>query len=276
MRFVAVLCIWLSLSVIGTAFAAESSPASPLVVGETFVLASGTLGETRRINVYLPPGYAERPDARVPVLYMPDGGLAEDFLHIAGLMQVSMSNGTMRSFLLVAIENTQRRRDLTPPTDNAEDKKIAPLVGGSAAFRRFLREELMPEIAKRYRITDERAIVGESLAGLFVIETFLREPELFDHYLAFDPSLWWDDRRLLDDVAPMLRGHAELRKSLWLASSDMRDIADATAIFARALEAEAPKGLRWRYLPMPEEHHWTIYHPAALRAFREEFAPAKE
>jgi hypothetical protein len=35
-------------------------------------------------------------DARFPVLDMPDGGLAEDFLHVAGLVQVSVGNGTMR------------------------------------------------------------------------------------------------------------------------------------------------------------------------------------
>jgi enterochelin esterase-like enzyme len=112
--------------------------AAPLVIGETFTIESKVLSETRRINVYMPPGYAES-SSRLPVLYMPDGGITEDFLHIAGLVQVSVSNGTMRPFLLVGIENTQRRRDMTGPTENQEDKKIAPRVGGSAAFRKFLR-----------------------------------------------------------------------------------------------------------------------------------------
>src|SRR4051794_14922298 len=166
---------------------APAAPA-PLVIGDTFPLASKLLGETRRINVYRPPGYDEAKGRRVPVLYMPDGGLAEDFLHVAGLVQVCVGNGTMRPFLLIGIENTQRRRDLTGPTDNAEDKKIAPRVGGSEAFRQFIREELMPQVRSRYRTTDESAIIGESLAGLFVIETFLIEPNMFDTYIAIDPS----------------------------------------------------------------------------------------
>ncbi len=116
------------------------------MIGETFTIDSKVLNEKRRINVYMPPGYAELSDLRIPVLFMPDGGMAEDFLHVAGLVQVSVGNGTMRPFLLIGIENTERRRDLTGPTKNEADKKIAPKLGGSAAFRQFIRDELMPQV----------------------------------------------------------------------------------------------------------------------------------
>jgi predicted alpha/beta superfamily hydrolase len=258
------------------AHAGRSDDASPLVVGETFTLASKALGETRRINVYLPPGYAEAPDARFPVLYMPDGGIGEDFLHVAGLVQVSVGNGTMRPFVLVGIENTERRRDMTGPTENPEDRKIAPRVGGSAAFRSFLRDELIPEVTRRYRTTGERAIVGESLAGLFVVETFLLEPDVFDTYVAFDPSLWWNDRKLLASAAERLRARPSLPKTLYIASSDEWEIASDCARLASVLQKGAPKALTWHYEPMPGEHHSTIYHPAALRAFRDVFrVPAR-
>jgi len=100
--------------------------ATPLVIGQTFTLQSKALGETRRINVYLPSAYTDSATIRLPVLYMPDGGIGEDFLHVAGLVQVLTGNGTMRPFILVGIENTQRRRDLTGPTTSAEDKKSRP------------------------------------------------------------------------------------------------------------------------------------------------------
>jgi uncharacterized protein len=101
---------------------------APLVIGETFTIASKALGETRTLNVYRPSPYGLSPDAPLPVLYMPDGGIQEDFLHVAGLVQVLTGNGTMRPFLLVGIENTERRRDMTGPTSNNEDRKIAPRV----------------------------------------------------------------------------------------------------------------------------------------------------
>jgi predicted alpha/beta superfamily hydrolase len=250
----------------------SANEATPLTIGETFTLDSKILRETRRINVYLPPGYQESAGTRLPVLYMPDGGLAEDFLHVAGLVQVSVGNGTMRPFLLVGVENTERRRDMTGPTENENDRKIAPRVGGSAAFRRFIREELMPRVRGRYRTTGETAIVGESLAGLFVVETLLLEPDLFDTYIAFDPSLWWNDQKLVGGAGERLRARTTAGKTLYLASSG--EDREATQRFAEVLGKDAPPGLSWHYEKMPDEKHSTIYHPAALKAFRAVFKPA--
>lgn len=268
----------ISLALLGVWFlcapAGAAEKAAPLVAGETFTIQSKVLGETRRINVYLPPGYAESRDMRVPVLYMPDGGIAEDFLHVAGLVQVSVGNGTMRPFLLVGIENTERRRDMTGPTEDEEDRKIAPRVGGSQAFRKFLREELMPQVKERYRTTAETAIVGESLAGLFVVETFFLEPDLFDTYIAFDPSLWWNRQALVKGAEERLKARPKLEKTLYFASSDEKGIATVTQQLADILAKAAPPGLHWHYEKMPEEKHSTIYHPAALRAFRVLFKPA--
>ena len=271
----AALCglVAVAASALHAAPASGANTAQPLVIGETFTLESKVLAETRRINVYLPPGYAKS-DAKMPVLYMPDGGLGEDFLHVAGLVQVSVGNETMRPFILVGIENTERRRDLTGPTDNAKDKTIAPHVGGSVLFRKFIRDELMPEVKKRYRTTDETAIVGESLAGLFVVETFFLEPDLFDIYIAIDPSLWWNDHKLVDGAAASLYARPRLAKSLWLASSSefIGDI-DQTKALAEILKADAPPGFKWHYEAMPQEKHATIYQPAALKAFRLMLAP---
>lgn len=252
--------------------ASAAEKAAPLVIGDTFTIDSKILKETRRINVYTPPGPAGSP---LPVLYMPDGGIAEDFLHVAGLVQVSVGNGTMRPFLLVGIENTERRRDMTGPTENEQDKKIAPHVGGSAAFRAFLRDELMPEIKARYRTTQETAIVGESLAGLFVVETFLLEPDLFDTYIAFDPSLWWNNQKLVNTAAERFQARPTLQKTLYLANSDAEMIPGVIQRFVEILGKTAPPGVHWHLEKMPEEHHSTIYHPAALKAFRAVLKPLK-
>lgn len=255
------------------ALAMTVAPAAPLSIGDTFTIESKQLHESRRINVYAARAWNTAPDAPLPVLYMPDGGLAEDFLHVAGLLQVSVANGTMRPFMLVGIENTQRRRDLTGPTDNAEDRKIAPVVGGSAAYRAFIRDELMPQVQARYRTAKERAIIGESLAGLFVMETFVHEPELFDTYIAIDPSLWWNNRALLARAAERLRAAKRLDKTLYVAASGEKGMPELAKQLEQALAGSQVQGLRWQLAPLPEETHMTVYHPAALRAFRAAFKP---
>ena len=258
---------------LASAAPATASAATPLVIGESFTIDSQALKEKRHINVYVARAWDTPPDAPLPVLYMPDGGVAEDFLHVAGLLQVSVANGTMRPFMLVGMQNTQRRRDLTGPTENAEDRKIAPVVSGAPAYRNFIRDELMPEVNRRYRTTGETAIVGESLGGLFVVETYLLEPQLFDHYLAFDPSLWWNHGALPRQAAALLAKGKPGKHSLYLASSSEAGIAVEVQRLADVLQQQAPEGLQWHVEKLPEETHGTIYHPAALKAFRAVFKP---
>ncbi|MFO0944200.1 MAG: alpha/beta hydrolase-fold protein [Pirellulales bacterium] len=186
-------------------------------------LDSKILGETRVINVYLPPKYMDG-NERFPVLYMPDGGVKEDFPHIRDTIHELIADGSISPVILVGIENTIRHRDLTGPTDVVTDIEKTKQRGGSKDFRSFIRDELIPMIEKQYRCNSERAIVGESLAGLFVVETCLLEPTLFDRYIAMDPSLWWNDHQLV--ARESLYQLAENSKPihLWFAASKVTDI----------------------------------------------------
>ena len=235
---------------------------------DSFTLESRAVGEKRPINVHVPAGYAAS-SSRFPVLYMPDGGLDEDFPHVVAAVESLAARGKIRPVIVVGIPNTQRRRDLTPPTEIASDRAIAPQVGGSAAFRRFVREELMPEIDRRYRTTRERAIVGESLAGLFVIETLLEEPSLFSHYVALDPSLWWNAGALITSAEARLRAFDSLPRSLYMAASADAEARGGPSQLAEVLRRSAPSGLRWRYELRKDLTHATIFRALELEALED-------
>jgi predicted alpha/beta superfamily hydrolase len=243
----------------------------PVPAHDSFTVVSTALGEARSVNVHLPPGYHES-STRFPVLYMPDGGLHEDFPHVVRTIDSLTALGVIRPVIVVGIPNTERRRDLTGPTRVASDSAIARRVGGSAAFRRFLGDELIPTIRARYRVTEERSIIGESLAGLFIVECFLEEPVLFDHYVALDPSLWWNAGALVDSARARITAADVVPRTLVLASANEPDIVAATARLAAALRAASPRGLDWLYVPRPDLTHGTIYRamgPVALaRALR--------
>ncbi|UHQ25030.1 alpha/beta hydrolase [Lysobacter sp. 5GHs7-4] len=257
-----------------SASAAEPETAvESLPVHESFTMETRAPDETRRINVYMPPGYDAAKGPRYPVLYMPDGGLQEDFPHVASDVDAAIRAGEMRPMLVVGIENTQRRRDMTGPTAFAEDRKIAPEVGGSARFRAFIADDLMPAVRKRYRVSDETGIIGESLAGLFVVETFFERPELFDVYIAMSPSLWWNQDALVLSAERRLRAGGFGPRTLLLSSANEDNIAPQTARLADALRATAPKGLAWRYDPRPDLKHGTIYRALSPQLLRDAFPP---
>lgn len=245
----------------------SSSARDRATLGDTFAIDSQVLGEKRTINVYLPPDYAK--GGSFPVLYMPDGGMAEDFPHVVGAVDVSIKNAVIRPLIVVGIENTERRRDLAPITAVAEEQQLAPKAGGSDKFRAFVRDELKPAIAARYHTTPESGIIGESAAGLFVIETFVLEPALFDHYIAADPSVWWNEQHLVRTELHRLAWWTA-PKSLYVANSSEGD-ADGVEQLIHALRSYAPP-VRWTYEPMPDERHGTIYPRAALRGLRLVFA----
>jgi predicted alpha/beta superfamily hydrolase len=256
---------------------ATAAPATPAQEGvlphRTWAIESRVLRETRRINVYTPPGYDAAAGARYPVLYMPDGGVDEDFPHVTNDIDSAIRAGQMRPVIVVGIENTERRRDMTGPTDVDEDRKIAPHVGGSGNFRAFIREELMPVVRERVRGNGRTGIVGESLAGLFVVETFFQENRLFDTYIALSPSLWWNGQALMRGAERRLKAQPPLTGTLYLAVAGDDDRGDAVKAMVSVLRAAAPKDLTWYFEPRPDLQHSTIYRGASPGAFRKLFPP---
>ncbi|WP_426754526.1 alpha/beta hydrolase [Myxococcus sp. Y35] len=265
----AMKCVSLLWLVLGCACASTRSVVQEAVPpNQTFTLESAKLKETRRITVYLPPGYEASAETRFPVLYMPDGGLQEDFPHVATTVDSAIRAGELRPLVVVGIENTVRRRDLTGPTSVPSDLEVAPVIGGSAAFRAFIQDELIPEVQRRYRVTEERAIIGESLAGLFIVETFFLQPELFDTYLALSPSLWWNAESLVQEAGERLAARPDLRAGLYVSSADEENIIPAVARLKDVLREHAPAGLKWEVEPRPDLRHDNIYRmssPSVLR-----------
>jgi len=237
---------------------------------ETLRIESRVMEESRVINVYLPPDHAANPDRAYPVLYMPDGGVLEDFPYIANTIDAKIRSGEIDAVVLVGIENTDRRRDMAGPTSVARDREIAPTAGGSGDFRRFIATELMPEIRSRYRVTGESGIIGESAAGLFIVETFFLEPELFDIYIAISPSIWWDDEGLVRHAATRLANAPDLDVDLYLTSANESDIAPPVARLVEEIRKAGVPGIRLEYQPRPDLRHDNIYRsvaPAVLQSY---------
>ena len=171
----------------------------PLIIGESIIYQSKALDEPRQVNVYLPAAYSNSKDKTYPVIYLLDGGLDEDLIHMSGLTQFLSFSwiNFMPESIIVGIKNVDRRRDFTYPSTDPTDLSELPTSGKSARFITHLETELIPLINSNYRTTKSRTLVGQSLGGLLASTILHKQPDLFSNYLIVSPSLWWDKESLL-------------------------------------------------------------------------------
>ncbi|MEL6988820.1 MAG: alpha/beta hydrolase-fold protein, partial [Bacteroidota bacterium] len=172
----------------------------PFSIGETIDFHSKILNENRSINIYLPLSYQEDSSKTYPVIYLLDGSKDEDFIHISGLVQFCSFSwiNIIEESIVVGISNVDRKRDFTYPSNVAIDQKEFPTSGKSKFFIQFIKEELQKLIEHKYRVSDSKTLIGQSLGGLLATEILFKEPSLFDNYIIVSPSLWWDDEALLN------------------------------------------------------------------------------
>jgi len=248
------------LPLVALAGMARAEPApKPLTIGETVTLEA--LGQSRAVNIVLPPDYASDPEKRWPVVYQLDGALRQDLMMGTGLMRWNALWGRSEDAILVGIETRDRQRELLPVTQDPAEAKRWPTAGESAAFRAWLEQTVKPLVKARYH-TDGRAfLVGESAAGHFVVETWATAPGLFTGYAAISPSLQWDFEAL--SRKPLGDGP---RPPLYLSLADEGGATESGMM--RLLEALPPEQPFCFSDRRTELHHSTALHgllPEALQ-----------
>jgi hypothetical protein len=261
------------MSLMLAALAAAAAPASqPINLGKSYHWQSKTMGEDRVVNVVLPDDYAKNPKARYPVLYLIDGGVDQDLIHISGTGKLNAAWGRSADAIIVGIATKDRRSELVGPTADAELLKQYPTAGHSAQFRRFIRDEVKPFVASHYRTNGTSAVIGESLAGLFIVETYLREPDLFTAYGAVSPSTWWD-KEALSLTAQASVGTAQSAHPLYLAvGNEGPEVARADGRIVSAVQGRVQ---HWCYAEHPDLVHSTIYHSVSPELLQFVLPPAQ-
>ncbi|MBB6426947.1 alpha/beta hydrolase [Sphingopyxis sp. JAI128] len=164
-----------------------------MTIGTSFRFTA--LDAERRVHVVAPAGYEDN-DTAYPLVLVLDGGLKQDFFLTLGMERWNQLWQRSAPAIFVGIETVDRQRELLPPTFDPEERKRYPTAGESDAFRSWLTDTALPALRKRYR-TDGRAfLIGESAAGHFVVETWVKQPGAFDGYAALSPSLQWNGQAL--------------------------------------------------------------------------------
>jgi predicted alpha/beta superfamily hydrolase len=255
----------------------KAQTATPLCIGESFRLHSEPLHEDRSINIYLPPGYRDSDTTRYHVIYLLDGSVDEDFVHVAGLVQFYTFPWIeqLPPTIVVGIANVDRRRDFTFPTHNKTHLTSNPTSGHSAPFLTFIGQELIPAIESKYRCSDQRTLIGQSLGGLLAAEILLRKPQLFNRYLIISPSLWWDNGSLLAErFGPLNQKtavHIAVGKEGLVPGSKTETMEGDAKAFSEKLRQMKDPMLRVSFDYLPDEDHASTGHIAIMNGIKQLF-----
>lgn len=241
-------------------------------IPQKLIVHSDVLNEDRVVWIRTPRGYdqSKHPFA---VLYLTDG--PDHINEIGSTIDFLVQNNRMPPLIVVGIANTDRTRDLTPSHDaekTPDGTEASPTSGGGDRFINFIRNELMPEIDKRYRTARFRIFAGHSFGGLTAIHILITHPDMFAAYIAVSPSLQWDNQRTLHEAQQFFAAHAELNKTLFFSlgneGNTPNPMGEGFAELQKTLTAKAPQGFHWdsaRY--RDEDHGSTVLrgHYAGLR-----------
>jgi len=216
-------------------------------------LYSSVLDEERKVFVRLPLGYNK--NKSYPLIIKTDGNFNlkrwdESMAKLAIQRQIEDS-------IIVAIPNLfwvdSRNRDLVPPyaRQNVNIEKRPsndddPAIFGKAdLFLKFIETEVLPWVAEKYSINDDRVLSGFSAGGSFVLYTIVTKPDLFTGYFAFSPAAWYDDSVVVDEFSKNLSNTSGKPLFLYLSlgADENEIITGAFKGLLSAVESNGPQNL---------------------------------
>lgn len=253
---------------------AQNGNVKPLTIGEIRTIKSKVLNEERILNIYLPLGFDKTKS--YPIIYLLDGSMNEDFIHVTGLVQFFNQMYAMPETIVVGIANIDRKRDFTFHTDLKDLQKDYPTTGHSDKFINFLEKELKPYIESQFKTTDTY-IFGQSLGGLLATEILLKKPEMFNNYFIISPSLWWDDESLLKKANQLLSKIPDTKKFVYVSVGKGEHpvmVKDAEDLYD-VLKKSNKKNWTVEYKMMEGDNHATILHRSLYEGLVKMF-PYKE
>ncbi|WP_437373447.1 alpha/beta hydrolase [Maribacter litoralis] len=168
-----------------------------IIIGQKDSIYSEILDESRELWIHIPESTKDSSlyKTKYPVLYLLDG--PSNFNSITAIIEHLSDNMIVPEMIIIGIANTNRYLDLTPTRvdiDFISGDSIQQASGGGNKFLDFIEKELIPHVEKEYPASTYKTFVGHSLGGLSVINALTNRQELFNNYVAIDPSMWWDNR----------------------------------------------------------------------------------
>ena len=147
-------------------------------------------------------------------------------------------------------------------------------TGQALTYLAFIRDQVLPRLHADWNVS-ETWLVGHSFSALFGLRVLLREPSLFDKYLLASPSIWWDERTMLDVEADYAATHDDLPATVYLTAGRDEDaligfnMCDNMIQMATTLAGRGYPSLKINHAVLPAESHSSTIGAAVSRGLRE-------
>jgi predicted alpha/beta superfamily hydrolase len=176
-----------------------------------------------QVFVSLPASYAKEPSRRYPVLFATDALYAFPVLSQIS-RRLNVEHPQVQDFILVGLSYANgedgalsRDRDYTPPPNGPSDTPTGAVQGHGLAYQSYLRDYVLPFIAKRYRTDPRRSLfLGHSYGGLLGAQILFTDPGMFSGYILGSPSLWYDKHHVFDMEAAYAVNHRDLAAKVYM------------------------------------------------------------
>jgi uncharacterized protein len=188
---------------------------------------SAVLNEDRYMWVHVPGNASAL--SQYPVVYVLDGQvLFEEVKGILDRLSKETGKSTANEMIVVGIGNIwQRDRDYSPThvaSSPGVDPHACAVSGGGEKFIQFLEKELFPYVQSKYPASPVRLLIGHSMGGLEAMNILLKHPGMFDYYAVIDPSMWWDNQKLVTESKKILANRTFEKTTLFLAVANPKGL----------------------------------------------------
>jgi enterochelin esterase-like enzyme len=184
---------------------------------------SQTLGRTRRMHIYTPPGY-DKMQEKLPVLYLLHGGGDNDGTWTSAgranfILDNLLAGGKIKPMLVVM------------PAGHVPGTNLAMGAGPDQdPFCLDFLNDIMPYVDNHYRTMTERdgrAIAGLSMGGIQVLNIALFNPEKFGYVIPLSTGYFPPVLKELEDHFSNILKNPEINKFrlFWIGMGGEKDIA---------------------------------------------------
>ncbi len=221
-------------------------PTTKPVVIEGSEVSAFTASNQRqyRIQVRFPGNYANQPSKKYPVIIKIDGQW--DFPLATSVVNNIYFDGQMPEALVIGVDwldtspNLQvvRMRDLSPvPVEGLESS------GQATTFAKVLAEDIVPELAKRFRTNGQVYLLGGSLGANFATFALFEQPQAFSGAIAIGGN-YGNSNVVYEQLIQKLKGSKALEnKRLYLGVGAADAVASDVTTLAEKIKKAQFTGL---------------------------------